>query len=147
MVIIRNKKGQFVKGYTYKQTKEHIKKIIKARKKSYKEGKWRHPFKGKRGEGTGNWKGGINHFHGYIYLFRPNHPFANIKGYVPEHRLVMENYLGRYLEKWELIHHKNRIKNDNRIENLILTISRKHFPLFHLKKIKCPKCKFEFGIK
>ena len=76
---------------------------------------------------------------GYIKILKPDHPKSNKDGYILEHRLVIEKQLNRYLEPYELVHHKNRIKNDNRIENLEVKLKKTHHG-----KIICPFCKKEF---
>jgi hypothetical protein len=71
------------------------------------------------GVNNGHWKGGRLLRAGYVLLHRPDHPFAADKGYVREHRLVMEAHLGRTLLPTEVVHHINGIPDDNRIENLM----------------------------
>lgn len=57
---------------------------------------------------------------GYVYIFYPNHPNSDREGYVKRANLIMEEKIGRYLTKEEIVHHINGIRDDDRIENLML---------------------------
>ena len=57
---------------------------------------------------------------GYVKQLAPGHPKADAGGYVLQHRLVMEQKLGRYLSSEEHVHHVNGNRRDNRLENLEL---------------------------
>jgi hypothetical protein len=68
------------------------------------------------------WKGGIQITKpGYVYC--PNDPSRWVDGKMTRiflHRLVVERYLGRFLEKEEVVDHINGCTLDNRASNLRL---------------------------
>lgn len=70
---------------------------------------------------------------GYVIAYAPKHPNAHKDGYVLLHRLVAEYQLGRYLKPDEIVHHMNHIRDDNRIENLIVMNRREHQQM-HMKE-------------
>ena len=144
----------------YKRTEEHIIKLKERLKKQWENPEYRKKIgQSHKGEkfskehrrkmglackGSKNyfWKGGIIKDKGYITKHKPEHPFTDFRGYVREHRLIMEEFLGRYLTKDECVHHINGIKNDNRIENLQLVSKGIHYG-----KVNCPFCNKEFVIR
>jgi len=81
--------------------------------------------RGLKGKYHPNFKGKIFHS-GYVYIYSPDHPNKDSQQYVAEHRLVVENTLGRYLEYFEIVHHINGIRTDNRPENLAVVNKNNH---------------------
>jgi hypothetical protein len=86
---------------------------------------------GRMGTHHPNWKGETRHkFNEYIVVRLEigdfYFPMCSKHNLVLEHRLVMAKSLGRCLHAWEIVHHKNHIKDDNRIENLQLVSDDQH---------------------
>lgn len=116
-----------------KLSPEHRAKVIKTLSSSKDQSRENNPA----------WKGGRTyHSEGYVWIKMREHPNANKAGYFQEHRLVVEQDLGRHLKKTEFVHHKNGIKDDNRLENLELLQTQHHFG-----RTECPFCHKEFLIR
>lgn len=77
------------------------------------------PFNRKPGERPHNFIGQTSHAHGYVVINRN-------KTSKLQHRLVMEQHLGRALLREEVVHHRNGDKTDNRIENLEVLSHSEH---------------------
>jgi len=89
-----------------------------------KENNLRNPAKARLGVFSGSnnpsWKGGRQtRKDGYIFVWMEEGTFL-------EHKAIMEKHIGRKLRANEAVHHKNRIRNDNRLENLQLLTHAEH---------------------
>jgi PDZ domain-containing secreted protein len=58
-----------------------------------------------------------------------------------EHRVIAEIKIGRSLKRWEQVHHVNRVRDDNRPENLEVMTKKEHKALHRaLGRTLYPKC-------
>lgn len=101
------------------------------------------------------WKGGrITSTTGYVMLYMPKHPSADKKGYVAEHRFVIEQSLGVTLNRSSVVHHINGNRSDNRLENLQLTNGIAHaniHKIWSYKRLfvphKCQHCDNDAAVR
>lgn len=132
----KNKPAISASGYTIAQAKEHWEKNLadfnpKRSRGGYKMGyepKYSSTYSGYNSFWVKkNPNSPKNTKQGYVEIdiredfeWMANNPFIVKKNRYLEHRYIMEKEIGRYLIPGETVHHKNMIKNDNRIENLEL---------------------------
>lgn len=70
--------------------------------------------------------------HGYVLIHvGRDHHLADSRGYAYEHRVVMEQKLGRLLQKGEVVHHVDHDTQNNEEDNLELMPSRWHYNAKH----------------
>lgn len=72
------------------------------------------------GEQSPRWKGGVSMQNDYIFLREDK------RKYRAEHRIIVENYLGRKLESNEIVHHLDGNKLNNEISNLMIVTRAEH---------------------
>ena len=85
------------------------------------------------------WKGGKKcDGHGYIMVkLEPDnffYPMAQSTGYVFEHRLIVAKRLGRCLHSWEIVHHKDGVRDHNSDSNLQLVQEMQHRQMIRLER-------------
>lgn len=77
---------------------------------------------------------------GYVWVYFPEHPAAAKNRSVKEHRLVMEEILGRALLPHEHVHHINGVRTDNRPDNLELWTRYQPVGVRVAQAGHCPTC-------
>jgi len=130
-ILKNNKKLGRVKGEYNRFLRFHHLKILKKSEDHKKK------------IGLGNFKIGRILRRGYIYIYIKKHPYSikyGVTRYVPEHRLIMEKHIGRYLKPTEVVHHIDGNTKNNIISNLILfpnqaSHSKLHYILNNINKI------------
>ena len=86
------------------------------------------------GQLSHNWKGGIIFTdHGYVQLRDPKHPRSNLRGYVYEHILVVEDVIGKKIPNNAEIHHVDGNGMNNKNRNLVLCNDSNYHKLIHTR--------------
>ena len=71
------------------------------------------------------------YLNGYISIYMPEHERAFDNGCVYEHVLVAEQILGRKLKQKEVVHHKDKDRTNNSLDNLMVFQTEEDHIAFH----------------
>jgi len=96
--------------------------------------------KSQTGTNNSNYNGGRSTQDGYIIINVGNNVWKL------EHRLVMEQHLGRELSTEEHVHHKDEITTNNNIDNLEVMTNSEHTTLHNNKQLAVDADRKYFGI-
>lgn len=127
------RKGKPVVPKGSKWTDEQRENMLKKRKYMYTD-EWKEKVGAShRSEKAYQWKGGRIIQNGYIDILLEEKWPNGKKKYKREHRIVMENHLGRKLTRYEHVHHIDGNKVNNDIGNLMLFPNAKAHAEYHAK--------------
>ena len=136
-----------LKPYHLNKYKTHCcsKECFREYKKVYMKGEGNHQF-GLKGSLNSSWRSDerISHY-GYKQIRVLNHPFRDSGDFVFEHRLVAEKYLlteensveidgVRYLKEEYHVHHKDKNRLNNNVDNLEVLLITEHMKLHSKEK-------------
>lgn len=117
-----------------------IRRYLNGHTRTGKKNPWRKTY----AQDHPRWKGGIHvGGEGYVFTYNPNHPYA-YRGYIYEHRMIVEKYLSEcigfvvYIHPSLDIHHVDKNKLNNDISNLRIVTKGEH-SLIHKSKIRINK--------
>ena len=77
---------------------------------------------------------------GYIMLLAKGHPRAERNGHVPEHLLIAEKAIGRYLSGRNVIHHVDGNPGNNARTNLVVCQNQGYHMLLHQRQRALDAC-------
>lgn len=118
----------FCRKASFEKNKRHFCSLICQRKTTLREN-----------SGHYNWKGGKRIINGRAYTMVKGHHRASRDGYVPNYVLNIEKFLGRSLEKGEVVHHINMDKSNDDPFNLYVCKDNKEHKLLHWQMEKLIK--------
>jgi RecJ-like exonuclease len=77
---------------------------------------------------------------GYVLVLVKGHPRCDSQGYVREHILIVEEAYGIEVTLEMEIHHKNKKRSDNRLENLVVCPDAAYHQALHVKEMALKTC-------